>query len=524
MKKHTHIFLLLPLLLSCSSNDVTYLSFEKNEYLLKNGDSIKVMQKTSNVNYKLIGEIPSNVSLSSNGVINFDESIPNYSQVLAIATKNNLVSNEVVLTLYYTYLDSSITFSNQIDYITNGESIKAIDSNNYGITYSLKENVKGISIDKSTGKVSYTSVVEDNTPFVVLAKSGNSNFAEHTFYTVTKNTVTIKNKVQINKLNTNVNNKYYLDFSSYPSIENDDIVALCLNNNKIIDKNNYSYDINKKELTIYADYINTLDAGEHIFKIITKRNAVEIQLNLATKFIDTVDDLVSITDLSGYYIQTNDLDLEEYLSNKEAGWTPIGIYHDVLDQTQATKDAFKGVYDGNGHTIINIKANRKDEYSFNFGLFGYTTSSAIIRNLGVEGYYNVSSYSGGLVGSNSGLIENCYSNTLIQAYSGGNSYRYVGGLVGNNFGIINSSYAYGNIKCDKQYGALVGNNEGEINNCFSKTFQGVSSLIGSGTINGNNILFNSMDEMKNYNYKDMLTSKYWYLNVGSLPTLIPDMY
>ena len=103
MKKY--ILFLLPLLFSCSNNQ-TYLSFKENEYLLKNGESIKVEQNISNITYKLIGNIPEGVELSKDGIIHFDTNIPNYSQVLAIAKSNNLVSKEIVLTLYYDYLSS----------------------------------------------------------------------------------------------------------------------------------------------------------------------------------------------------------------------------------------------------------------------------------------------------------------------------------------------------------------------------------------------------------------------------------
>ena len=270
MKKR--LLFIIPLLFSCSSNQ-NYLSFKENEYILKDGDSIKVEQNNKGVIYELIGDVPSGVSLSKEGVIHFDNSIPNYTQVLAIAKYNNLVSNEIVLTLYYDYLASSINFINQIDYIVNGEMIKATDSNNYGISYYLKNDVKGISINKSSGKVQYTSIVEDNIPFIVVAKSGNNNLQEHTFYTVTKNTIGIKNKIQINHINTNLDNSYYLDFTNYSSIENDNIVSLCDSNNKIISSNNYEYKINEKKLILKSNYINTLKTGEHIFKIITKRNA-----------------------------------------------------------------------------------------------------------------------------------------------------------------------------------------------------------------------------------------------------------
>ena len=73
---------------------------------------------------------------------------------------------------------------------------------------------------------------------------------------------------------------------------------------------------------------------DNTFKIITERNSVSIILDVITKFINTIEDLVSINNsienLSGYYILMNDLDLTDYLAkegyNDGLGWTPIGLF------------------------------------------------------------------------------------------------------------------------------------------------------------------------------------------------------
>ena len=96
--------------------------------------------------------------------------------------------------------------------------------------------------------------------------------------------------------------------------------------------------------------------------------------------------------------------------------------------------------------------------------------------------------------------------------------------MGNNFGTIKTSYAYGNIKCDKQFGAFVGNNEGEIENCYGRTCPGVKTFVGNGVVSNSNILFSSAEEMKAFDYSKTFLSKYWKLSLGELPTLIPNQY
>lgn len=506
-------------------------TFSNDNYILTNGDYIKVDKERKNVTYHIIGDAPQGVNLALDGKFTFDTSIPNYQQVLVIAKYNEKISNEVVVTLTYDYLSSSITFNNPIDYVMDGEFITATDSNNYGIRYEISPHVKGISINSSSGKIQYTDIVEDGTRFFVVAKSGKNNVASHEFVTVTKNIVKAKNSITINELISPKDNVYYLNFEEYPSISDEDIVCLSDEYNSTIDTKYYSYNKEEKSLTIKSEYIATLTSGEKKIKCTTKRNSIDLSLNVADRFIDSVEDLLhirsSVETLKGYYIQTKDIDLKEYLANEGyndgKGWNPIGIYHDVLGE-EATKDAFKGTYDGNGHKITSLSANRKDELGFNFGLFGYCTSSSVIKNLGVEGRVSCSSYAGGLVGSNSGIITNCYSNVVISAYSGGKSYKRIGGLVGNNFGRISTSYSIGNVMADKEFGAFAGSNEGIIENCFARESTNCKQFVGYGVVSNTNILFASLDEMKSYDYSNVFTSNYWNFQEGQLPSLVPNAY
>ena len=155
--------------------------------------------------------------------------------------------------------------------------------------------------------------------------------------------------------------------------------------------------------------------------------------------IYTPTDLDNVrSNLSGDYILLNDIDLSSYISSGSGtasstlGWLPIG--------STGTTSRFTGSFDGNGHVIKGLWANRTTLY---VGLFGYT-ENAMIRNLGVEidngkggvvGYQSV----GGLVGcqtSNGGgssIIENCYATGNVASI-----WYEAGGLVGQQ-----SNGAYG---------------------------------------------------------------------------------
>ena len=104
----------------------------------------------------------------------------------------------------------------------------------------------------------------------------------------------------------------------------------------------------------------------------------------------------------------------------EANWNPIGDSH-----------PFKGIFDGNGHTVSDLYINSS---GYNLGLFGQV-DGAEIKNVTVQGnvtgfYEEGNSQSGQYVGlvlgvGTSGVkLENCESRGSVTGY------KYVGGIVG----------------------------------------------------------------------------------------------
>ncbi|KMO27199.1 GLUG motif-containing protein, partial [Methylobacterium aquaticum] len=154
-------------------------------------------------------------------------------------------------------------------------------------------------------------------------------------------------------------------------------------------------------------------------------------------------------------------------------------YTDSLAGTDGSTP-FSGTLEGLGHAITNLTISAGGTA----GLFGYLSSGAVVRDVGlsggsVSGGQNVgalagysaggsivlsyatgdvrggSSASGGLVGFNAGSIVQSYATGSV---STGGSLASVGGLAGYNAGSIVQSYATGSVAGDGYIGGLVGQN------------------------------------------------------------------
>ena len=514
---------------SCSDSEEVDLVFTQYEYQIRSGEAVAIKDAPSGTVYEIVKNPSDLIQIDSQtGVLTFSSQIPNYSQILVIAKKGDVVSQPCVVTLYYDYEISDVNFTNISKYISNNEYINAVSSMNYSVRYELKDEVKGISINQDNGKVSFAPIVEDGTVFTIVANSHGST-SEMTFIAMTKGFVRSKvNRQALTKTDKTIPAVYPIDFSESELDETDGIVTVLNSYNEPLDEKYYYYNYSKNQLEISPDYVDLLPYGVTELKIVTKRNTISVDLDVVTKFIYTAEDLASIDDseeaLSGYYILMKDIDLSSYLSkdgagyNDGKGWTPIGLYTDSIDKTVATKYSFKGTFDGNGYKISGLYANRKDVVSFNAGLFGSITNSATIKNLGVEGELTVSSYSGGFVGLNEGTIENCWANVEMNVESGEASYRYVGGFVGNNLGNIVDCYSIGAVHCDREYGCFAGSNQGSIINCYSYSEDDLA-LVGAGSQAEKSTLFSSEKAMADFDYSNLLPSEYWNVKVGSLPSL-----
>lgn len=125
---------------------------------------------------------------------------------------------------------------------------------------------------------------------------------------------------------------------------------------------------------------------------------------------------------------TADIDMSAYDGSTAAkSVSPIGVYN----ISATTGVAFTGAFDGNNHTISNLKVTQVSAYSS--GLFGYTNGASIFK-LNLSGI-NITGpgYVGGLVGlnKNTKIHDINISGTVTQT---GTTYYYSGGLIGYNDG------------------------------------------------------------------------------------------
>ena len=197
---------------------------------------------------------------------------------------------------------------------------------------------------------------------------------------------------------------------------------------------------------------------------------------LASEYSTTINNahqlqLVAMNTSASYTLVQN-IDASATGNNSDvwssSGFAPIGN----------SSTPFTGTFDGLGHTIGSFYINLPS--ANNVGLFGYTGSAAVIRNVGlVGGSVTGSSDVGALVGYNNGTIGNSYATGNVSGSS------YVGGLVGQNRGTIDC-YATGNVSGTNYVGGLVGsNNGGMVSNSFaSGSVTGTTSV--GGLVGSNN--------------------------------------
>jgi hypothetical protein len=205
--------------------------------------------------------------------------------------------------------------------------------------------------------------------------------------------------------------------------------------------------------------------------------------------LDSIRYYCGIADSGTYFKLSNDIDLTTWLSpgnpgyNTGAFWLPIG----------SDGNNFYGKLDGNNHKIIGLKINRSStDY---IGLFGYIGTDGKLQNIGVEikkgdtvkGHHNV----GILAGKNDGgKIFYCYATGVVS----GATY-YVGGIVGGNSGTMNNCYATGAVSGVFHYvGGLAGYNSGTVSNCYA-----------TGAVSG----FQYTGGLVGYNYLGTVINSYW---------------
>lgn len=122
---------------------------------------------------------------------------------------------------------------------------------------------------------------------------------------------------------------------------------------------------------------------------------------------------------------------------------------------------FGGTFNGNGHKISGISYDEKGSYK---GIFRYIDRGGSVNSLTVEADFVPSgskSFVGGIVGENSGTIENCRFTGTVKGEN------VVGGIVGQNtdYGRIISCSSNGSVTGENSTGGICGKNSGFIQAC-----------------------------------------------------------
>ena len=196
----------------------------------------------------------------------------------------------------------------------------------------------------------------------------------------------------------------------------------------------------------------------------------DITLFNALSDAEDIEALSKVTDLSGNYRLTNDIDLENQ------SYTPIGTDAD---------NAFSGTFDGQFHTISNI--NVEATYG---GLFGYT-KGATISNVGVKNGTVKAGYAGGIVGvaEENTKLTNVFNDGVTVQYSDNGKQFAVGGIVGkSSSSIINTAYNTGEVS--KRGGGIVGWSEKDKISYVYNTGTGNSGALIGRSISGSGASLN----------------------------------
>lgn len=180
-------------------------------------------------------------------------------------------------------------------------------------------------------------------------------------------------------------------------------------------------------------------------------------------------------------------------------WTSGASEHVDFVPAGDENHQFKGVFDGQGHTL-NIQYIDL-EYNYT-GFIGY--NMGIIRNLCVSNMYmSAFNYCGLICGYNGGLIENCYaSGTITESRGEGESnVLYAGGITGDNTGVIRKCISSVNVSISPDtggtdVGGIAGRNSGEILSC--RNVGEISGYISGGIVGWNYVIGSSITRCTNF--------------------------
>ena len=191
-------------------------------------------------------------------------------------------------------------------------------------------------------------------------------------------------------------------------------------------------------------------------------------------YADQLNQVRNFLNRDGVYFKLmSDIDLTDWIeqNNPSNGWQPIGV----------SSSAFKGIFDGNNHTISGLTINRPS--TENVGFFGYI-DAATIKNLTVKGNVEGGTHVGGICGAaGTGTFSNCHfiqkGNFAVKA-----KVKDTGGIIG----YLSAQLTMSNCSFNGDIQGSEGSNGGLVGCCASSVAmnnsQAKGSITGRGCVGG----------------------------------------
>ena len=261
----------------------------------------------------------------------------------------------------------NVSYDSENSEIARGSSV-TFTTDGYA-QISLKEEIEGVSVQNNV--LSVGEAVAENTQITVVVTSTlNGNVTKEITFTVIRayENVTIENELDFSLENENSSVKATID----GNIER--IVVDAIEVRDGVEYNDGTLTLTKTALTALLNgksYAENLTIN--IYTSTDKKYTATI--NIATMFIDSTEDLKAITaantaaTIDAYYIVTKDIDAKT-----------AGVVRFVNNDTLANDEVgFKGIFDGRGHIISNLKT-AATEYNGLGGLFGMLQKGSAVKN------------------------------------------------------------------------------------------------------------------------------------------------
>lgn len=207
----------------------------------------------------------------------------------------------------------------------------------------------------------------------------------------------------------------------------------------VVRKNGEAGDANDVEITgdgfsVDSGKITVTESGE-ITVSVSYFGESRSQTVSAYYAVTNAADLSAInSNLSAWYMLTTDIDFE-------GGYVETIAHYS--DGHSSSTSGFLGVFDGNGHSIMNFTAVYKGNIAANSSLFGWIGGTGIVRNLNVFNASIKNRITGGIANTNHGLIDNCFVEVTVN-YMDTNANAMnnpIGGVCSKNYGNISNTIA-----------------------------------------------------------------------------------